>query len=39
MGEIVRELAEEYEADSNALAADIRDTLSDLQRRKLMEFK
>lgn len=37
--EIIRELAEEYEADSNALAADVRDTLSDLQRRKLIEFK
>ena len=37
--EIITELAEEYEADSNALAADVRDTLSDLQRRKLIEFK
>jgi pyrroloquinoline quinone biosynthesis protein D len=37
--EIVCELAEEYEADSNALAADVRDTLSDLQQRKLIEFK
>ena len=36
--EIIRELAEEYEADSNELAADVRDTLSDLQRRKLIEF-
>ena len=36
LGEIVRELAEEYEADSNALTADVRDTLSDLQRRKLI---
>jgi coenzyme PQQ biosynthesis protein PqqD len=39
LGEIVCELAEAYEADSNALAADVRDTLSDLQRRKLIEFK
>ena len=39
LGEIVRELAEEYEADSNALAADVHDTLSDLQQRKLVEFK
>jgi pyrroloquinoline quinone biosynthesis protein D len=39
LDEIVRELADAYEADSNALAADIRDTLSDLQRRKLIEFK
>jgi pyrroloquinoline quinone biosynthesis protein D len=37
--EIIRKLAEEYEADSNALAADVRDTLSDLERRKLIEFK
>jgi len=39
LGEIVFELAEEYEADSNALGADVRDTLSDLQQRKLIEFK
>jgi pyrroloquinoline quinone biosynthesis protein D len=39
LGEIVCELAEEYEADSNALAADVRETLSDLQRCKLIEFK
>ena len=37
--EIVRELADAYEADSNALATDIRDTLSDLERRKLIVFK
>jgi coenzyme PQQ biosynthesis protein PqqD len=39
LGEIVCELAEEYEADFEALAADVRGTLSDLQRRKLIEFK
>ena len=39
LGEIVCKLAEEYEADFNALAADVRDALSDLQRRKLIEFK
>ncbi len=39
LDEIVRELADAYEADSNALAADIRDTLSDLERRKLIVFK
>jgi pyrroloquinoline quinone biosynthesis protein D len=39
VGEIVYELAQEYEADPEALAADVRDTLSDLQRRKLIEFK
>ena len=37
--EIISELAEEYEVDSNALAADVLDTLSDLRRRKLIEFK
>ena len=37
--EIVCELAKEYEADSNALAADVRDTLSELRQRKLIEFK
>ena len=37
--EIVRELAEEYEADSNALASDAREILADLQQRKLIEFK
>ena len=39
LGEIICELAEQYELDSNALAADVRDTLSDLQQRKLIEFK
>ena len=39
LGDIVQGLAEEYEANSAALAADVRDTLSDLQRRKLIEFK
>src|SRR5215813_1391285 len=39
LGEIICELAEEYEADSEALAADVRDTLLDLQRRQLIEFK
>jgi pyrroloquinoline quinone biosynthesis protein D len=38
LGEIVAVLAEEYDAHLQALAADVRDTLSDLQRRKLIEF-
>ena len=38
LGEIVCELAEEFEADRGALAADVRETLSDLQQRKLIEF-
>jgi pyrroloquinoline quinone biosynthesis protein D len=37
--EITQALAEEYEADVNAMAADVRETLSDLQQRKLVEFK
>ena len=39
VGEIVGELAEEYQADSSALVADVRNTLSDLQQRRLLEFK
>jgi pyrroloquinoline quinone biosynthesis protein D len=39
LADIVQALAEEYDVDSNALAADVRDTLTDLQRRKLVEFK
>jgi len=37
--EIVCELAEEYEIDSEALAADVRETLADLQQRKLIKVK
>ena len=36
LGEIIRELAKEYEADSAALAADVRETLADLRQRKLI---
>jgi pyrroloquinoline quinone biosynthesis protein D len=39
LGEITDALAEEYVADVNAMAADVRETLSDLQQRKLVEFK
>lgn len=38
LAEIVRELAEEYEADRAAIGADVQETLADLQRRKLIEF-
>ena len=38
LGEIVCELTQEYEADSNAVAADVRETLVYLQQRKLIEF-
>ena len=39
LGEIVRQLVKEYDADLEALDADVRDTLSDLERRKLIDFK
>ena len=39
LDEIVQALVKEYDANFEALAADVRDTLSDLQRRKLIEFK
>ena len=39
LSEVVRELAEEFEADAKALGADVRETLTELQQRKLIEFK
>ena len=36
--EIVRGLAEEYDVDADALADDVRETLADLHRRKLIEI-
>ena len=38
LGEIVRVLAEEYDVDLTTLATDVRETLADLKRRKLVEF-
>jgi len=38
VGEIIQALAEEYEVDPETLAADVRETLADLQRRKLIEL-
>ena len=38
LGEIVQALAEEYEADAAALAADVREILTALQHRKLIEL-
>ena len=38
VSQIVQMLAEEYEADLAALAVDVRETLADLQRRKLIEL-
>lgn len=35
---IVEELAEHYDAEPGALSEDVRETLADLQRRKLVEF-
>jgi pyrroloquinoline quinone biosynthesis protein D len=36
--EIVLGLAQEYDADLEILAMDVRETLADLQRRRLVEF-
>lgn len=38
VSEIVQALAEEYDADLAALATDVRETLADLQRRRLIEI-
>jgi pyrroloquinoline quinone biosynthesis protein D len=38
VSEIIQALAEEYEVDTQMLAADVRETLADLQRRKLLEL-
>ncbi len=38
VSDIVLALTEEYDADPMALAADVRETLIDLQRRKLIEL-
>jgi pyrroloquinoline quinone biosynthesis protein D len=38
VSEIIQGLAEEYDVDAQMLAADVRETLVDLQRRKLIEF-
>jgi pyrroloquinoline quinone biosynthesis protein D len=38
LNEIVLGLAQEYDADLEMLAVDVRETLADLQRRKLVEF-
>ena len=38
VSEIIQALAEEYDVDSQMLAADVGETLADLQRRKLIEL-
>jgi pyrroloquinoline quinone biosynthesis protein D len=39
VSEIIHVLAEEYDADPQMLGADVRETLADLQQRKLIELK
>ena len=39
VSEIIQALAEEYDVDSHILAADVRETLANLQRRKLIELR
>ncbi|HZR05564.1 MAG TPA: pyrroloquinoline quinone biosynthesis peptide chaperone PqqD [Candidatus Udaeobacter sp.] len=38
VGQIIQALAEEYDVDPKMLAADVCETLSDLQRRHLIEL-
>ena len=38
VNEIIQALAEEYDVDAQILAADVRETLADLQQRKLIEL-
>ena len=38
LSDIARALAEEYEVDLETLAVDVREILTDLQRRKLVEI-
>jgi pyrroloquinoline quinone biosynthesis protein D len=38
LSDIVRALAEEYDVDLATIAADVRETLADLQHRKLVEL-
>ena len=38
LDDIVHALSEEYDADPEALAADLRETLADLHQRRLIEY-
>ena len=38
LGDIVSELAKEYDVDPDTITADVQETLSDFQRRKLIEL-
>lgn len=39
VSEIIQKLAQEYDIDPAMLDADVRETLTDLQRRKLIELE
>jgi pyrroloquinoline quinone biosynthesis protein D len=39
VSEIIEALAEEYNVDLDVLAVDVRETFTDLQRRKLIELE
>jgi pyrroloquinoline quinone biosynthesis protein D len=39
LNKIVLELADEYDVDFEMLSADVRETLADLHRRNLVEFR
>jgi pyrroloquinoline quinone biosynthesis protein D len=38
VSEIIQALADEYDVDAQMLAADVRETLADLERRKLIDL-
>lgn len=38
LSELIRELADEYDVSPETIATDVRETLEDLQRRKLIEL-
>jgi pyrroloquinoline quinone biosynthesis protein D len=38
LSEIIRELAQEYDVDLATIASDVHETISDLQRRKLVDL-
>ena len=39
LGEIIAELVEEYDANSGTIATNVRETLLDLQTRKLIDLR
>ena len=39
VSEVIQALAEEYNVDAEMLGADVRETLADLQQRKLIQLK